>query len=70
MKGEYVPAKVGDSFGPSWSTHWFKVSIDVPTGPEWVGKEVVLAWNGGMLTPKLRRCFIYVYIRLRGDDLG
>eukprot|EP00026_Physarum_polycephalum_P001500 Phypoly_transcript_01502.p1 GENE.Phypoly_transcript_01502~~Phypoly_transcript_01502.p1 ORF type:complete len:1033 (+),score=184.98 Phypoly_transcript_01502:1-3099(+) len=47
LKGEYVPAKVGDSFGPSWSTHWFKVSITVPSGAEWVGKEVVLSFNGG-----------------------
>ncbi|KAI1263117.1 glycoside hydrolase family 38 protein [Xylariaceae sp. FL1019] len=30
MKGEFAPAKVGDTFGPSWSTHWFKVVIRVP----------------------------------------
>ncbi|KAI1501770.1 glycosyl hydrolases family 38 N-terminal domain-containing protein [Biscogniauxia marginata] len=28
--GEYKPAKVGDVFGPSWSTHWFKVVLSVP----------------------------------------
>lgn len=27
----FKPAKVGDSFGPSWSTHWFKVKITVPS---------------------------------------
>ncbi|KAI9711381.1 MAG: Glycoside hydrolase, 38 vacuolar alpha mannosidase [Chrysothrix sp. TS-e1954] len=26
----YRPAKIGDSFGPSWSTHWFKVQMTVP----------------------------------------
>eukprot|EP01111_Echinosteliopsis_oligospora_P011163 TRINITY_DN3615_c0_g1_i1.p1 TRINITY_DN3615_c0_g1~~TRINITY_DN3615_c0_g1_i1.p1 ORF type:complete len:1063 (+),score=284.46 TRINITY_DN3615_c0_g1_i1:57-3191(+) len=46
-KAEYTPSKVGDSFGPSWSTHWFKVTADVPSGEEWVGKEIVLRWNGG-----------------------
>ncbi|KAI1489751.1 glycosyl hydrolases family 38 N-terminal domain-containing protein [Biscogniauxia mediterranea] len=30
MAGEYKPAKVGDVFGPSWSTHWFKVVLSVP----------------------------------------
>lgn len=27
---EFKEAKVGDSFGPSWSTHWFKVKLKVP----------------------------------------
>lgn len=27
---EFLPTKVGESFGPSWSTHWFKVHITVP----------------------------------------
>ncbi|KAF2874655.1 glycosyl hydrolases family 38 N-terminal domain-containing protein [Massariosphaeria phaeospora] len=26
----FRPAKVGESFGPSWSTHWFKVEIRLP----------------------------------------
>ncbi|KAI2638152.1 glycosyl hydrolase family 38 domain-containing protein [Xylaria nigripes] len=30
MAGDYHPAKVGDSFGPSWATHWFKVVLRVP----------------------------------------
>ena len=29
-KNEFKAAKVGDSFGPSWSTHWFKVELKVP----------------------------------------
>ncbi|KAL7629336.1 Glycoside hydrolase, 38 vacuolar alpha mannosidase [Parahypoxylon ruwenzoriense] len=30
MAGKYTPAVVGQSFGPSWSTHWFKVVLRVP----------------------------------------
>ncbi|KAI2629734.1 glycoside hydrolase family 38 protein [Hypoxylon sp. NC1633] len=30
MAGEYKPTAVGQSFGPSWSTHWFKVVLRVP----------------------------------------
>ncbi|KAI4640986.1 uncharacterized protein J4E78_010462 [Alternaria triticimaculans] len=26
----FHPTKVGESFGPSWSTHWFKVQLTVP----------------------------------------
>lgn len=27
---EFKPTKVGESFGPSWSTHWFRVQLTVP----------------------------------------
>lgn len=27
---EYRDTHIGESFGPSWSTHWFKVYITVP----------------------------------------
>ncbi|KAF3001839.1 Glycoside hydrolase, 38 vacuolar alpha mannosidase [Curvularia kusanoi] len=27
---EFTPTKVGAAFGPSWSTHWFKVKVTVP----------------------------------------
>ncbi|KAH9883251.1 glycoside hydrolase family 38 protein [Xylariomycetidae sp. FL2044] len=30
MAGEYTPASVGQSFGPSWATHWFRVVVQVP----------------------------------------
>ncbi|KAI0400316.1 glycosyl hydrolase family 38 domain-containing protein [Xylaria palmicola] len=30
MAGEYRSAKIGDRFGPSWATHWFKVVLRVP----------------------------------------
>lgn len=28
----FKPTHVGESFGPSWSTHWFKVRLTVPKG--------------------------------------
>ncbi|KAH6691636.1 glycosyl hydrolase family 38 domain-containing protein [Plectosphaerella plurivora] len=44
MKGEFVKAHVGQSFGPSWSTHWFKVDITVPK--ELLDKELLeLHWD-------------------------
>ncbi|KAA8893384.1 glycosyl hydrolases family 38 N-terminal domain-containing protein [Sphaerosporella brunnea] len=30
VKGEFRPTGQGASFGPSWSTHWFRVTIRVP----------------------------------------
>ncbi|KAF7352563.1 Glycoside hydrolase family 38 protein [Mycena venus] len=30
MKQEFKPAKKGDSFGPSWTNHWWKVTLKVP----------------------------------------
>lgn len=30
IKGTFKPAKKGDSYGPSWSTHWFKVTLTIP----------------------------------------
>lgn len=43
MKGDYQPAQVGEQYGPFWSTHWFRVEIDVPTA--WAGKEVHFLWD-------------------------
>lgn len=40
---EFVETQVGKSFGPTWSTHWFKVIIDIPE--EWSGEEVHFRWN-------------------------
>src|SRR4051812_29528951 len=40
---DYKPAKLGQTFGPVWSTHWFKVQATIP--PEWKGKRVDLFWN-------------------------
>lgn len=33
---DWKEASIGQSFGPSWSTHWFKVEVLVP--PEWKAK--------------------------------
>jgi alpha-mannosidase len=27
---EFKPTRVGNAFGPSWSTHWFKIHLTVP----------------------------------------
>ncbi|CED85351.1 glycoside hydrolase family 38 protein [Phaffia rhodozyma] len=32
-KSKYKPVKKGESFGPSWSNHWFKIAVKVPK--EW-----------------------------------
>jgi alpha-mannosidase len=42
-KQTYVGAKIGQSFGPSWTTHWFRVAITVPTA--WAGEEVHFLWD-------------------------
>ncbi len=39
----YRPAKVGDTFGPSWTTHWFRIRARVPD-----------SWDG--LGPLMFRC--------------
>lgn len=38
----YAPVEPGFSFGPAWSTHWFKVVFDVPE--VWENGEVRLDW--------------------------
>ncbi|MCL4119734.1 UNVERIFIED_CONTAM: hypothetical protein GTU68_045629, partial [Idotea baltica] len=43
LKQKFVPAKIGDQFGPVWSTHWFKVSVSIPD--EWNGLEIRLRWK-------------------------
>lgn len=30
MAGKYESTQKGQSFGPSWSTHWFRVTLAVP----------------------------------------
>eukprot|EP00743_Colponemidia_sp_Colp-15_P011795 GILK01013256.1.p1 GENE.GILK01013256.1~~GILK01013256.1.p1 ORF type:complete len:1088 (+),score=189.66 GILK01013256.1:43-3264(+) len=39
----FSSSQIGDVFGPSWSTHWFKVRFTVPS--EWDAKEVHLLWD-------------------------
>ncbi|KAJ3042014.1 hypothetical protein HDV00_008306 [Rhizophlyctis rosea] len=43
MKGKYTDTHVGEEFGPTWSTHWFKVSVDIPY--DLAGEEVVLIFD-------------------------
>uniref|UniRef100_A0A8B9NSL2 alpha-mannosidase n=1 Tax=Accipiter nisus TaxID=211598 RepID=A0A8B9NSL2_9AVES len=40
---EFRPAKVGDSFGPTWETCWFKVELSIPQA--WAGREVHFVWE-------------------------
>ncbi|XP_074248750.1 alpha-mannosidase 2C1 isoform X2 [Saimiri boliviensis] len=39
----FRPAQVGDSFGPTWWTCWFRVELTIPEA--WVGQEVHLRWE-------------------------
>ncbi|CAG8578871.1 16816_t:CDS:10, partial [Acaulospora colombiana] len=43
VKGNYEPAKRGDTFGPSWSTHWFHVHVTIPE--DWKHEEVQFVWD-------------------------
>ncbi|MCE0497764.1 MAG: alpha-mannosidase [Methylacidiphilales bacterium] len=43
LKGRYRPAKVGETFGPGWSTHWFRVDYAIPSA--WKGREVLLHFD-------------------------
>ncbi|KAF9215374.1 Glycoside hydrolase, 38 vacuolar alpha mannosidase [Podila verticillata] len=42
---DFESTTTGTSYGPSWSTHWFKLSLSIPT--EWVGEQVDLIWDSG-----------------------
>ncbi|XP_046852130.1 alpha-mannosidase 2C1-like isoform X2 [Xenia sp. Carnegie-2017] len=42
-KKDFNTVKVGDKFGPSWSTHWFKVTATIPE--DWLNEEVHFRWN-------------------------
>ncbi|XP_076038916.1 alpha-mannosidase 2C1-like [Oratosquilla oratoria] len=39
----FTPIDIGQSFGPTWTTHWFKVRFTIPL--DWQDKEVVLVWK-------------------------
>jgi alpha-mannosidase len=43
LQGDYRSTAIGERFGPAWSTHWFKVEIDIPQ--EWHNREVHLLWD-------------------------
>ncbi|KAM6937533.1 alpha-mannosidase 2C1 [Xenentodon cancila] len=42
-KQNFAPYKVGEAFGPTWWTCWFKVTLTIPES--WRGKEVHLLWE-------------------------
>jgi alpha-mannosidase len=39
---DWRAAKLGDQFGPSWATFWFRGKVQVP--PQWSGRRVDLQW--------------------------
>ncbi|XP_076033837.1 alpha-mannosidase 2C1-like [Oratosquilla oratoria] len=40
---DFTPTEIGKEFGPTWTTHWFKLTFEIPE--EWKGKEVRIRWN-------------------------
>jgi alpha-mannosidase len=49
VRGEFKPIKVGDPWGPPWSTTWFHVRGAVPA--EWAGQRVVAVFDLGFDGP-------------------
>ncbi|KAI3640540.1 hypothetical protein MIR68_001418 [Amoeboaphelidium protococcarum] len=46
LLGQYELARVGDKFGPSWATVWFRVQVSIPKGFVEVDDEKIwLRWN-------------------------
>ncbi len=45
MRGEYLAFKVGDRWGPPWSTTWFHIRGRVPEA--WAGKQVIAVFDIG-----------------------
>ncbi|KAI9490397.1 galactose mutarotase-like domain-containing protein [Zychaea mexicana] len=43
VQQEFRPTRLGEWFGPSWSTHWFHVQLRIPN--EFAGEEVHFIWN-------------------------
>ncbi|XP_004688047.1 PREDICTED: alpha-mannosidase 2C1 isoform X4 [Condylura cristata] len=43
VQQHFRPAQVGDSFGPTWWTCWFRVELNIPE--MWVGQEVHFRWE-------------------------
>ncbi|KAM4747060.1 alpha-mannosidase 2C1 isoform 2-T3 [Rhinophrynus dorsalis] len=43
VKREFQPAQIGQTFGPTWWTCWFKVQLSIPV--EWKEQEVHLIWE-------------------------
>lgn len=43
QRGDYHPARVGERFGPRWSTHWFRIHGTIPAA--WRDWEVHFVWD-------------------------
>ncbi|KAG1674212.1 hypothetical protein FOA52_013832 [Chlamydomonas sp. UWO 241] len=43
----FVPAAIGDSFGPSWTTHWFRLDVTVPASFAGLPGPILLVWDSG-----------------------
>lgn len=43
IRGPFKPARVGEKFGPLWSTHWFHVQGEIPGA--WKGRQIHLLWD-------------------------
>ncbi|KAK9474274.1 glycosyl hydrolases family 38 N-terminal domain-containing protein [Dipodascopsis tothii] len=44
VKGDFRPTRKGEAFGPSWSTHWFKITLRVPQEEVWTANKQLI-WN-------------------------
>ncbi len=49
IRGEFKPFRIGDPWGPAWSTTWFHVRGRVPEG--WAGKRAAVAVDLGWHLP-------------------
>jgi alpha-mannosidase len=49
IRGDFAPIKVGDPWGPPWSTTWFHVRGRVPA--DWAGQRVVAVFDLGFDGP-------------------
>ncbi|HSS62306.1 MAG TPA: alpha-mannosidase [Candidatus Limnocylindrales bacterium] len=49
IRGSFVPFRVGEAWGPPWSTTWFRVRGRVPDG--WRGRDVVAVFDLGFDGP-------------------
>ncbi|XP_066960313.1 alpha-mannosidase 2C1-like [Macrobrachium rosenbergii] len=45
IKQEFTATSIGEQFGPTWTTHWFKVEYEIPDS--WAGQEVRFRWASG-----------------------
>ena len=50
LAAKYVPARVGDRWGPPWATAWFRITGTVPAG--WAGRRVEALIDIGFRAPE------------------